>query len=110
MAVKKPEIKNDVLLKKHKTFTGIVTSDKNDKTITVSVKTSKTHPIYNKRFYSTKKYHAHDENNQAHIGDTVEIIESRPLSALKRFRLLKVVKSSFVETTPATKTETKTSK
>lgn len=107
MATKKPEVKSDVLLKKHKTFIGTVTSNKNDKTITVSVKTSKTHPMYQKRFYSTKKYHAHDENNHAHIGDTVEIIETRPLSALKRFRLLKIVKSSFVETKLAIKTEVK---
>lgn len=108
MTVKKAEIKTNVLLKKHKTFIGTVTSNKNDKTIIVSVKTSKTHPMYNKRFFSTKKYHAHDENNQAHIGDIVEIIESRPLSALKRFRLLKIVKSSFVETKPAIQTEVKT--
>jgi len=83
---------SNTLIKRRKTFIGTVVSDKNDKTITVSVETSKTHPMYNKRFKSTKKYHAHDANNQAQVGDVVEIIETRPLSALKRFRLLKVVK------------------
>lgn len=80
--------------KSRKTFIGTVTSNKNDKSITVSVETSKIHPIYHKRFKSTKKYHAHDENNTAQIGDVVEIIESRPLSALKRFRLIKVLKTN----------------
>lgn len=84
---------SNIMLKKHKTFIGTVVSNKNDKTITVSVETSKTHPIYNKRYKSTKKYHAHDENNQAQIGDVVKIIETRPLSALKRFRLLTIVKT-----------------
>lgn len=84
---------SNVMLKKHKTFIGTVVSNKNDKTITVSVETAKTHPIYNKRFKSTKKYHAHDEHNQAQIGDVVKIIETRPLSALKRFALLKIIKS-----------------
>lgn len=84
---------NNIMLKKHKTFIGTVVSDKNDKTIVVSVETAKTHPIYNKRFKSTKKYHAHDENNQAKLGDVVKIIETRPLSALKRFRLLSIIKT-----------------
>ncbi|WP_342218606.1 30S ribosomal protein S17 [Spiroplasma endosymbiont of Amphimallon solstitiale] len=79
--------------KQRKTFVGIVSSDKNDKTITVVVETSKQHPMYHKSFKSTKKYHAHDETNQAKIGDKVEIISTRPLSALKRFRLLKIIES-----------------
>lgn len=79
--------------KQRKTFIGIVSSDKNDKTITVVVETSKWHPMYHKSFKSTKKYHAHDETNQAKIGDKVEIISTRPLSALKRFRLLKIIES-----------------
>lgn len=92
---------SNIMLKKHKTFIGTVVSNKNDKTITVSVETAKTHPIYNKRFKSTKKYHAHDELNQAQVGDVVKIIETRPLSALKRFRLLKVIKTkaATVDTT-----------
>lgn len=89
---------SNIMLKKHKTFIGTVVSDKNDKTIVVSVETSKTHPIYNKRFKSTKKYHAHDENNQAKIGDVVKIIETRPLSALKRFRLLSIVSTKVAAT------------
>ena len=64
---------------------GIVVSDKMDKTITVLVKTTKKHPKYG------KKYKAHDENGVAHIGDVVSIMETRPLSATKRFRLVEVV-------------------
>lgn len=79
--------------KQRKTFVGIVSSDKNDKTITVVVETSKRHPMCHKSFKSTKKYHAHDETNQAKIGNKVEIISTRPLSALKRFRLLKIIES-----------------
>ncbi|WP_425381165.1 30S ribosomal protein S17 [Spiroplasma endosymbiont of Polydrusus pterygomalis] len=79
--------------KQYKTFIGTVSSNKNDKTITVVVETSKRHPMYHKSFKSTKKYHAHDETNQAKIGDKVEIISTRPLSALKRFRLLKIIES-----------------
>lgn len=84
---------NIVPNKQRKTFIGTVSSDKNDKTITVVVETSKRHPMYHKSFKSTKKYHAHDETNQAKIGDKVEIISTRPLSALKRFRLLKIIES-----------------
>ncbi|MCR5564483.1 MAG: 30S ribosomal protein S17 [Gammaproteobacteria bacterium] len=74
-----------------KTFTGVVVSDKNDKSIVVLVTTDKKHPIYSKRVMQTKKFHAHDENNEAHVGDTVQIMECRPLSATKRFRLVKVL-------------------
>ncbi|MBE4704287.1 hypothetical protein HER12_000533 [Spiroplasma platyhelix PALS-1] len=84
---------SNIMLKKHKTFIGTVVSNKSDKTIVVSIETSKTHPIYNKRYKSTKKYHAHDEQNQAQIGDVVKIIETRPLSALKRFRLLNIIET-----------------
>lgn len=99
---------SNTLIKRRKTFIGTVVSDKNDKTITVSVETAKTHPMYNKRFKSTKKYHAHDVNNQAQVGDVVEIIETRPLSALKRFRLLKIVKPK--EQPQLTKTKAKAKK
>ena len=75
----------------HKTIQGVVVSDKMDKTITVLVASKKKHPIYKKYMTSTKKYKAHDEKNEAHIGDTVTIIETRPLSKDKYFRLLTIV-------------------
>ena len=74
-----------------RTLTGTVVSDKMDKTITVLVETYKNHPLYKKRVKSSKKYKAHDENNVAKIGDVVVIMETRPLSATKRFRLVEVV-------------------
>ena len=61
---------------------------------TVEVSTSKKHPLYNKDFTVSKKYRAHDENNEAQIGDTVQIMETRPLSATKRFRLVKITKKA----------------
>ena len=70
---------------------GVVTSDKMDKTIVVSSKFTEKHPIYGKFVQKTKKYHAHDENNDAHIGDTVLIMETRPLSKTKRWRLVQIV-------------------
>jgi small subunit ribosomal protein S17 len=74
-----------------KVYTGIVVSDKMDKTITVVVDTYKKSPLYGKRVKVSKKFHAHDEEGLAHVGDTVVIMETRPLSKLKRFRLLEVV-------------------
>lgn len=74
-----------------KTFVGVVSSDKADKTIVVKVATRKTHPIYKKQFTSTNKFMAHDEKNNAHIGDKVVISETRPISARKRFTLDKVL-------------------
>ncbi|WP_250328935.1 30S ribosomal protein S17 [Mycoplasma sp. SG1] len=73
-----------------KTLYGEVVSDKNDKTITVLVKTAKIAPYYKKRYFATKKYLVHDEKNLAKLGDFVKIIECRPLSARKRFRLLEI--------------------
>ena len=75
----------------HKIVRGEVVSDKMDKTITVLVTSKKKHPIYKKYMTYTKKYKAHDEKNEAHIGDTVDIIETRPLSKDKYFRLLTIV-------------------
>ena len=75
-------------------YQGRVVSDKMDKTITVVVDTYKNHPVYNKRFKYSKKFYAQDENNEAKVGDTVRIMETRPLSRTKRFRLVKVVKRS----------------
>ena len=79
-----------------KVYRGVVVSDKNDKTITVEVNTSKRHTKYDKRVKFTTKLTAHDENNEAHVGDTVEIMATRPLSATKRFRLIKVVEKAIV--------------
>ena len=74
-----------------RSYVGIVTSDKMDKTIVVSVSTKKMDRLYKKYVTSTKKYKAHDENNEAHIGDTVKIVESRPLSNDKCWRLESIV-------------------
>ena len=79
-----------------KVYRGKVVSDKMDKTITVAVETKKTHPIYGKRVKYTKKYKAHDENNTAREGDVVTIMETRPLSATKRFRLLEIVEKAEI--------------
>ena len=73
---------------------GIVVSDKADKTITVKVETYKKDPLYGKRVKYSKKFKAHDENNEARIGDTVVIMETRPLSATKRFRLVEIVEKA----------------
>lgn len=80
-----------------KTLTGVVSSDKGDKTIVVTVATRKTHPIYKKQYTFSKKFMAHDENNEARKGDKVVIAETRPLSARKRFVLEKVVERAGVE-------------
>ncbi|MBQ0042360.1 MAG: 30S ribosomal protein S17 [Lachnospiraceae bacterium] len=74
-----------------KVRTGKVVSDKMDKTITVAVEDHVKHPLYNKIVKSTKKFKAHDENNDAKIGDTVRIVETRPLSKDKRWRLTEIV-------------------
>ena len=81
---------------RRKVLTGTVVSDKMDKTITVLVETYKNHPLYNKRVKYSKKYKAHDENGVAGIGDTVKIMETRPLSATKYFRLVEVVKKASI--------------
>ena len=73
---------------------GVVTSDKMDKTIVVSSKFKEKHPIYGKFVQKTKKYHAHDENNEANIGDTVLIMETRPLSKTKRWRLVSIIEKA----------------
>ena len=71
--------------------TGVVTSNKMDKSITVAVKWKEKHPIYGKFVNKTKKYHAHDEKNECNIGDTVRIRETRPLSKTKRWRLVQII-------------------
>lgn len=70
---------------------GVVSSNKMDKTISVYVERRVKHPIYNKTMKSSKKYLAHDENNSCNIGDTVRIMETRPLSKLKRWRLMEII-------------------
>ncbi|MCM3358525.1 MULTISPECIES: 30S ribosomal protein S17 [unclassified Psychrobacillus] len=79
-----------------KVYTGRVVSDKMDKTITVLVETHKKHKLYGKRVKYSKKFKAHDEQNVAQIGDIVRIMETRPLSATKRFRLLEVVEKAVI--------------
>ena len=73
---------------------GIISSNKMDKTITVAVKWKEKHPIYGKFVNKTKKYHAHDEENKCGIGDTVRIMETRPLSKLKRWRLIEIIEKA----------------
>jgi len=77
-----------------KSFTGIVTSDKADKTIVITVASRETHPIYGKQYSVNRKYSAHDENNEAKIGDKVVIVESRPFSKTKAFKLESVLEKS----------------
>ena len=79
-----------------KVYTGTVISDKMDKTITVLVETHVKHKLYGKRVKSSKKFKAHDEEGIAKYGDTVTIMETRPLSATKRFRIVEVVKKAEV--------------
>ena len=76
------------------TLVGTVTSDKRDKTITVSIVSRETHPLYRKQYTKTRKYTAHDEKNEAHVGDKVEIAACRPLSKTKAYTLVKVLEKS----------------
>ncbi len=77
-----------------KSLIGIVVSDKVDKTIVISVQTSKTHPLYRKQYKVSKKFMAHDEKNEAKMGDKVIVSETRPISARKRFNLEKVLEKA----------------
>jgi small subunit ribosomal protein S17 len=79
-----------------RTVVGRVVSDKMDKTVVVLVETYKTHPLYGKRMKFSKKFKAHDENNSAKVGDIVEIMETRPLSKDKRFRLVRIVEEAVI--------------
>jgi small subunit ribosomal protein S17 len=74
-----------------KTKLGVVSSNRMDKTITVSVERKVKHPLYGKFLKKSTKFHAHDEKNECSIGDTVRIMESRPLSKTKRWRLVEIV-------------------
>ena len=79
-----------------KVYQGRVVSDKMDKTLVVAIETYKRHSPYGKRVKYTKKFVAHDENNSAKIGDIVKIMETRPLSATKRFRLVEIVEEAVI--------------
>jgi small subunit ribosomal protein S17 len=79
-----------------KSITGIVSSDKADKTIVVTVRERKTHPLYRKQYTVSKKFIAHDENNEAKIGDKVVIVETRPISKRKSHKLTSVVEKAGV--------------
>ncbi len=87
-----------------RTLTGIVASDKGHKTIVISVATRKTHPVYKKQYTVNTRFMAHDEKNEAKVGDRVVIVETRPVSARKRFRLSQIVERAGVrfEETDAT--------
>ena len=82
--------------KNKKELVGRVVSQANNKTITVLVETYKNHPKYHKRVKSSKKYCVHDENNRAKVGDTVRIVETRPLSKTKHFYLKEIVKEAVI--------------
>ena len=77
-----------------KTRTGVVVSDKMDKTIVVEIRTRVKHPLYGKIMNRTEKFKAHDENNECGIGDTVRIMETRPLSKDKRWRLVEIIEKA----------------
>lgn len=79
-----------------KSITGVVSSDKADKTIVVTVRERKTHPLYRKQYTVSKKFIAHDENNEAHVGDKVVIVETRPISKRKSHKLQSVVEKAGV--------------
>lgn len=85
---------NSTVRKFRKSRIGIVSSDKMDKTITVTVLRKIKHPIYGKFVKKSTKFHAHDENNTAGVGDTVRIMETRPLSKTKRWRLVEIIEKA----------------
>lgn len=77
-----------------KTRIGVVVSDKMDKTIVVAIKTKVRHPLYGKMVNRTRKFKAHDEKNECGIGDTVKIMETRPISKDKRWRLVEIIEKA----------------
>ena len=81
---------------KKRELIGVVVSDKADKTITVKVETYKMNPIYKKRVKYSKKYAAHDEKNEAHVGDKVKLVMTRPLSKTKRYELSEVIEKAVI--------------
>ena len=85
------QIQTDSERNRRKERVGIIVSDKSEKTVTVSVEALVRHPMYKKRVRRSKKFMVHDERNEARVGDTVRIIETRPLSARKRWRLANII-------------------
>jgi small subunit ribosomal protein S17 len=85
------QIQTDAERNRRKERVGLIVSDKADKTVTVAVEALVRHPMYKKRVRRSKKFIVHDESNEARVGDTVRIIETRPLSARKRWRLANVI-------------------
>lgn len=81
---------------KRKVYRGTVVSDAMDKTVVVEVSTSRRHALYGKRVGYSKKYKAHDENNEIGVGDIVEIMATRPLSATKRFRVTRLIQKAVI--------------
>ena len=81
---------------KKREIIGTVVSDKADKTITVKVETYKMNPIYGKRVKYSKKFAAHDEENQAHVGDKVRLVMTRPLSKTKRYELVEIIEKAVI--------------
>ncbi len=79
-----------------KVLRGTVVSDKMDKTVVVAINTTKRHPLYGRQVKFTTKVKVHDENNECRVNDVVEIMETRPLSADKHFRLVKIVEKAVV--------------
>jgi small subunit ribosomal protein S17 len=90
-----------------RTIIGIVSSAKTDKTIVVTVATRKTHPLYRKQYTRSKKFMAHDEKNEAEVGDKVAIVETKPISARKRFKLNQIIEKPVLraDSLAATKVE-----
>lgn len=80
-----------------KSLIGVVSSDKADKTIVVSVERRKTHPVYKKQYSITRRFKAHDEKNEAAVGDTVEVIETTPISRHKHFTLKRIITRAPIE-------------
>ena len=85
---------NTIVRGYRKTRTGIVVSDKMDKTVVVAVRTKVRHPLYGKMVNKTTKFKAHDENNECGVGDTVRVMETRPLSKEKHWRLVEIVEKA----------------
>ena len=81
---------------KKREIIGVVVSDKADKTITVKVETYKMNPIYGKRVKYSKKFAAHDEKNDAHVGDKVRLVMTRPLSKTKRYELVEIIEKAVI--------------
>jgi len=80
---------------KRKEIQGKVVSDKRDKTITILVEKKIKHPLYGKVMKTSKKFQAHDENNECHVGDIVRVMETRPLSKTKRWRLVEILERAI---------------